>query len=485
MERRQKTETGRDGVRWLRTIGLFVLPVAAILTSGGCSKEFEEGSDNPAEGQLNEITISPESMGDVAMDTRAVSGVDENKISDLWVIQLNSAGTAQVQGPQYITTVSGSGTSYTVNVNIKQTASRIYFIANTHNNTLYKNASTSALVEDKYLWVTYEAALAQENTLPMSAYFSGTPTVENMKNISLKRAVAKLTFKLAADIQNGGSFELTSVKVCNVPKVLHLYRDPSKLDPGTDAGSCYPAKSINWNWNWTDLTPSDKTLSATAKECGWCYLSENGRGTGTATDQKNKTAATALGGVTGQGYYATYVDVRGNFKNAVNETFDVSYRIYLGSNAISNYDVKRNTHYTVTATIKGLNELDARIEINGATLAKSYYDYTDNMTGWFVYAQADASSSGMTWENALRECDKTTGWRLPTKTELGLILCLRDTWKNGSNGLAANWYWTSTEDPSNSSNAYIVNFGDYGLSKNGIKSSVKSDKYFVRCVRGL
>ena len=246
MERRQKTETGRDGVRWLRTIGLFVLPVAAILTSGGCSMEFEEGSDNPAEGQLTEITLSPETMGEVAMDTRAVSGVDENKISDLWVIQLNSAGTAQVQGPQYIKTVSGSGTSYTAEATIKQMASRIYFIANTHNNTLYKGVKTTSDVEAKTLAVTNEASIAS-GTLPMVGYFSGTPTVENMKNISLKRAVAKLTFKLAADIQNGGSFELTSVKVCNVPKVLHPYRDPSKLDPGTSAGRCYPAASAGVN----------------------------------------------------------------------------------------------------------------------------------------------------------------------------------------------------------------------------------------------
>lgn len=479
MERRQKTETGRDGVRWLRTIGLFVLPVAAILTSGGCSKEFEEGSDNPAEGQLTEITLSPETMGDVAMDTRAVSGVDENKISDLWIIQLNSTGREQLQGPQYITAITGSGTSYTAKAKIKAEASLVYFIANTHNNMLFNDAKTSALVAAKTLAVTNEASIAS-GTLPMVGYFSGTPTAENMKNISLKRAVAKLTFKLAADIQNGGSFVLKSVKVCNVPKVLHPYRDPSKLDPGTNALMCYPATTAGVNGEFTDITPSDKTLSATAKECGWCYLPENGRGTGTATDQKNKTAVTALGGATGQGDYATYVDVRGNFKNTVNETFDVSYRIYLGSDAISNYDVKRNTHYTVTATIKGVNELDARIEVNGATLAFKYYDYTDNMTGWFVYAQADASSSGMTWQNALLECVKTTGWRLPTITELRIMNCMRDTWSDESNGYPYNqYYWSATE--SSSSNAVSVGMGYWGA----LNRVDKNETHLVRCVRGL
>lgn len=465
-------------MRWLRTIGLYVLPAAAIITSGGCSKEFEVGSDNPAEGQLTEITLSPESMGDVAMDTRAVSGVDENKISDLWIIQLNSSGTDQLQGPQYITAVTGSGTSYTAKAKIIGEASRIYLIANTHNNMLFNGAKTTRLVAATTLAVTNEASIAS-GTLPMVGYFSGTPTAENMNNISLKRAVAKLTFKLAADIQNGGSFELTSIKVCNVPKVLHPYRDPSKLDPGTNAFSCYPATTDGVKGEFTDITPSDKTLSATAKECGWCYLPENGRGTGTATDQKNKTAVTALGGATGQGAYATYVNVRGRFKNTVNETFNVSYRIYLGSDAISNYDVKRNTHYTVTATIKGLNELDARIEINGASLRFQYYDYTDNMTGWFVYARTDASSSVMSWQNALLECAKTTGWRLPTISEFYIMSCMLNDWKEISNGFTTNNYWSATETSSGNALTFYINHWGGGHDED--KTNVNS----VRCVRGL
>ena len=91
------------------------------------------------------------------------------------------------------------------------------------------------------------------------------------------------------------------------------------------------------------------------------------------------------------------------------------YRIYLGADAVSNYDVKRNTHYTVTATIKGVSEMDARITIGAETLNPSpdFYDYTDNLTGWFVYARTDASTMLMSWQDALLECAKTPGWRLP------------------------------------------------------------------------
>lgn len=479
MERKQKTVTGHDGVRWLRTFGLPVLLLVAILFLGGCSKEPLEESGNGQDGVLTEITLSPESMGEVAMDTRAVSGVDENKVSDLWVIQLNGDGTAALAGPRYfsgsqLTNASGK---YTVKMKIKAENSRLYFIANTHNSDLYNYATISALVEAKAQSVSNEASLAAGNTLPMAGYFSGTPTVADLKNISLKRAVAKLTFKLAASLPNGCSFSLTSVKVCNVPKVLHLYRDPSKLDPGTTDGNCYPATSAGVLGEFADLTPSDKTLSATAKDCGWCYLPENGRGTGTATKQEDKTAATALGGATGQGNYATYVVVRGNYTNANNDTFDVSYRIYLGSDAISNYDVKRNTHYIVTATVKGIHEFDARIEINGGTLALPYYDYTDNLTGRFVYAQTNASD-GTTWQGALTECVKTSGWRLPSRKELELMFCMRDTWTEESNSFNGQIYWSETMGASDE--AYDVDF-----SNGAAYTDATTGFYPVRCIRSL
>lgn len=462
----------------LRAAALSLLAAGLLVT--GCSKEPFEGPDGP-EGELTEITCFSESMGEVTMDTRAVSGVDESKITDLWVVQLNSGGTAALAGPQYfsgsqLTNASGK---YTVKMKIKAADSRIYFIANTHNSTLYNDATTSALVEAKTLAVTNEASLAAGNTLPMAGYFSGTPTVTALKNVTLKRAVAKMTFKLAA---NTNYFKLTSVKVYNVPKVLHPYRDPSKLDPGTTTNNCYPATSEDFIGEFVDLTPDDKTLSSTAKEIGWCYLPENGRGTGTATDQMNKTAATALDGATGQGNYATYVVVRGikELAYSENEVLDLSFRIYLGSDAISNYDVKRNTHYTVTATINAsLNVLDVRIEVNGATLAFPFYDYTENLTGRFVYAQTNAGAGSMTWSNALLECAKTVGWRLPTMKELNIMYCLRDTWEKTSNGFSGNYYWASNSR--STSFAQNMHFSSGRLSDDNRTSTAP----YVRCIRGL
>ena len=475
----EKTKIGNKRMRACHVAGTWLFAAALLL--GGCSKEPTEAMGGPTGGQPMEITFLPESMGEVAMDTRAVSGVDENRIKDLWVIQFNADGTALLQTPQYITTVTSWGTSYKVRAKIIKTSdSSLYFIANTGDNTLYSDVSTAADVESKTLAVTNEASLAPGNALPMCGCYTGKPSA-SVSDVAMKRAVAKVTFKLAVDIP--GDFALTSVKVYNAPTALQPFRDTSKLDPGTSEADCYPATSVGFIGEFADLTPEDKTLTATAKECGWCYLPENGRGTGSATDQRNKTAATALGGAEGQGNYATYIEIVGDYTSDLGYKYTGTiYRIYLGADAVSNYDVKRNTHYTVTATIKGVSEMDARVTVGTETLNPSpdFYDYTDNLTGWFVYAKTDASTMLMSWQDALLECAKTPGWRLPTMAELEIIYCMRDTWEVASNGFYDNYYWSATEY--DSSNAWYVSFSD-GVSTDTYIA--KSSSLFVRCVRGL
>lgn len=466
----------------LRAAALFLFAAGLL---AGCTEEPFEEPGGP-EGELTEITLSPESMDEVAMDTRAVSGVDENKITDLWIIQLNGSGTAQLQDPQYITTISGSGSVYIVKAGIRAMNSRIYFIANTHDSTLFDGATTSASVEAATLAVADEASLVAGNTLPMAGYFSGTPALANLANISLKRAVAKLTVKLVSDITDGGSFTLTSVKVHNVPKVLHWFRDPSKLDPKNVAADCYPAVSAGVNENWMDMTPSDKTLGTAAKECGWCYLPENGRGKGTADDQNDKTAATALGGARGQGDYATYIEIIGDYTTDLGLRYPgTKYRFYLGYNVYNDYNVQRNMHYTATATIKGLHKLDARITVGSEILNSNpdYCDYTDNRTGRFVYARTDVGSGAVkTWMSAQLECAKTPGWRLPNSTELNIMYCMRDEWTSTSNGFSNNIYWSGT--CISGTTFWNRNLGvDDGSGIVGSNDMTASR--FVRCIRAL
>lgn len=476
-----KTETNnqtglRAGIG--RRAGVAALPalLSVGLLLGGCTEEPLAIPGGSIDG-MTEISFVTESMGEVELESRSLSGIDENLIEDMWVIQLNSDGTKPLLPPQYISTVGGSGATHTVKAQVKFRESRLYFVANTHNQTLYSDIETAADVAAVTMEVAGESAFASGG-LPMVGTWSGTPSTTDLNAIALTRAAAKVTFKLAADLAEGHTFTLRSVKVHNVPQRLHPYRDPAKLDPGKDAAATYPATSVPFAADWADLTPADKSLSAEAKVCGVVYLPENARGTGTAADQKQKTALTALGGEQ-QGNYATYIYIRGEY-GADGRSFDVTYSLYLGGDAVSNYDVKRNTHYTVTATIRGIDEMDARITFFRTDLGQKYYDYTDNGSARFLYAQANALSSGTTLKAAMSECQKKDGWRLPTLTELDIIFCMRDTWQSTSNGMTAQNYWTSTPDSGNPNACYYMNFATGENPGSGVNGP-----NYVRCVRVL
>lgn len=435
-----------------------LLVLCAALGSAGCTKEPAEGPA-PADGTvMAEVTLTPEFMQQI--DVRSVDGADENIVKDVWVLQFNSPGTALLQDPQYITSLSGSGGSYKLSTRFVLQASRVYFIANTHNSTLFTkdNATTEAKAkaESATLAVASEADLASANGIPMSGSWSGRPDpmFGISGSVSLARAIAKVTFNLSAALPAGHTFTLKSIKVKKVPKVVHYFRSNPSSTP-------HPATSVAWFDDYASAT-YDEALTATAKTLWW-YLPENMRGTGRATDQRDKTADTAP---LNQGDYCTCIEVSGMYNTGV-FIYNVIYRIFLGEDNTKDYNLKRNTHYTVTVKIKGINTFDTRI----TRTPENYLDYTDNGSPMFAVATADLSGT-KNWNAALKSCP--AGWRLPTLQELMLMWVYKGelgTW-------ASDYYWSSTESNFNTSNAWYVQF-PYGITS----AHAKSNGHYVRCIR--
>lgn len=56
----------------------------------------------------------------------------------------------------------------------------------------------------------------------------------------------------------------------------------------------------------------------------------------------------------GNNQAATYITITGQFRDHQNHYSDVTYKIYLGGDNYSNFDILRNTHYFNTVVIKGL-----------------------------------------------------------------------------------------------------------------------------------
>ena len=111
---------------------------------------------------------------------------------------------------------------------------------------------------------------------------------------------------------------------------------------------------------------------------------------------------------------------------------------------------------------------------------------TDNVTGLLWEKTADANSR--TWDQAITYCNDLnlgghdSGWRLPALVELDSIMDLSvDTGTAAINpiftGTAAAGYWSSTEDPDDSANAWIL---DFGTTENDIVA--KTGANYTRCV---
>jgi hypothetical protein len=129
--------------------------------------------------------------------------------------------------------------------------------------------------------------------------------------------------------------------------------------------------------------------------------------------------------------------------------------------------------------------------VRGNSSATSFTDnsdgtVTDQKTG-LMWQQATSSSS-MNWEAALTYCEGLTlasqsDWRLPNIKELSSIVdrSQDNPWIDTTAFQVASspFYWSSTARVVDTSRAWDVDF-----SLGYVHTNVKSDSYYVRCVRG-
>ncbi len=338
--------------------------LCAVLLAG-CAKD--PAAETPElGGEGGEVTVQftfkPEIIPEI--EVKSVAGADENTIKDIWVIQLNTAGTAQLQAPKYISSLTAIGNSYQAYLTLQAQSGKVYFIANTGNSSLYTSATTQALIEAKTLEVVSESSLFTNSMTPMSGVWTGTPGAMGIEgNVPLTRAVSKVTLKLSADLPSGETFKPTAIQVRQVPNTLQYFRDPDKITTGMPYPTLASGQTVDYAADKTITT----ALTATPQTLTW-YVPENARGTGTATAQHEKADASLM--PSGQSAYCTYIEIAGDYLLS-GSLHNVFYRIYLGADNTSDYNLLRNRNYTLNTVIKGINEADTRVEDLGFNLSKN------------------------------------------------------------------------------------------------------------------
>lgn len=187
---------------------------------------------------------------------------------------------------------------------------------------------------------------ALENApFPMSAEQAISVRDDMQIAVSLIRAVAKVNFSYTVAADFAKSFCVKSVQLHNVPRSAILFGSSRADNAGAVA----------------DMAPVE--TSATTYIATY-YLLENRQGENISINeqqQKNETRAPQ---------YATYIAITGEA-----DGIKVMYRIYLGENNTTDFNVTRNRVYNIDARILGMNTIDWRVstaELSVVPFAESY-----------------------------------------------------------------------------------------------------------------
>lgn len=285
-------------------------------------------------------------------------------------------------------------------------------------------------------------------TLPMSAVMTVAiaPDKENntvtLPTLSVRRTVAKIAYNIRV-ADKVPDLELYSVQLFSIPVRTGLF-----------------AAAASASTSEKDFTeaPLVELPDAARRSCsGVQYLFENPQGTvSSITDQRDKNADNAPA-------CASYLMIRAARGNRT-----LYYRVYLGRNNTTDFNVGRNTSHTLDITISGDNEVDTRVL--GYTLSVTD-DFESNRIGSYcvlpfnasLYVNIERTKSEPTLTGALELLTPTDGTLLVDYDECTSRLDLPINRQQGSNYYEVIYYPEPLVTAAHAQLAYEVRVRDsYG-----------------------
>ncbi len=303
-------------------------------------------------------------------DTKAatvLTGAQDSKVYNVWAIQFNAAGKL-VGNPYYTSDIPNPGTAtgvdatYKVSVNLtanSETGGKVYFIANTNSPTFFNatNAATETALAAVVQSITSQWAPTAAGGVPMLGMYTGAVSASAAlgSDVTMKRLVAKVILKYKVNTSFTG-FTIDNIALKNVASKIYFKSEPTGIWPAKADGS-------HIDYAAEDLTKA--VVSGDYKTFTW-YIPENLRSViSGVTDMGNRTLDKTDG-------KATYIEIKGTLKSAA-KCEKATYSILLGDPNTNkgDFNVKRNTVYTVTVDIQGTNIADKRITVESFDMNNS------------------------------------------------------------------------------------------------------------------
>ena len=457
----------------LSSIRILLMGFLVIGMFGSCSKDPQESGAVTGEQSGSTVRVafdlSQEFMQSITV--KADDAVDENLVTDVWVLQLTSSG-AQAQSPQYINKVDAAGSDYRVTVDLRSVAGQVWFIANTHDASAFNGSFSLTKMQTIYRKVVSESDLTTKGSIPMQGIWKGTPGAGGVPDrVGLKRSLCRVTLNLSGQLPAGDTFILQTISVKQVPAALFYAHNDDQIAqypyPDLVTGSLGTVdfvQSVNISY---DQNPS------AVQSFTW-LLPENARGIGTATLPTEKTGDT---GPSGQAKYTTYLELVGDYTPSGKATSRTSYMIYLGADNTTDYNLLRGHAYTVNTVIKGVNSSDNRIDLIDAL------DYTDN--GCALFGLMPNPENGTELSVFANEALNNTGcpehYHVPSRAELMIVYAYYNALPT------ANLYgsYVTADRGSNSTTIFSVNLDSRWGGQVSADTYGNYTKYTLRCVRDV
>ncbi len=194
-------------------------------------------------------------------------------------------------------------------------------------------------------------------TASASGYFlmSGSLPLQQLSGkgdivVPLTRAVSKITLKADySGLDDGVSITVDNVSLCNIPKEVVLFGENRVVS----ADGAVEGESRD------GLNREELQMGISF------YQFENLQGDLLVGNVSQKEKVWPQGSL----YASTcsYVEMKGRYISPVKEG-EIVYRFYLGNDMLSNFDVKRNTHYILTVNFSGDGSIDEnswRVDVSG------------------------------------------------------------------------------------------------------------------------
>lgn len=268
-------------------------------------------------------------------------GEEENSIHNITVFQFD--GTGSDSDPLVMVRYADSNLDnlslgFMQPINDPNKQQLLYFVANT-GKELQNFSGTYGDLRQQLISVNESGK--SDGIMPMTASLTTIISAQQEKlTIKFVRRLAKIN--VTCSVAGGFSFTPARLQLRNVPVATCV---------GSSAETVPEAASEKYQ-NYLAVS-EDVTGGYT-----W-YMPENKRGTGKATSEKEKTEATAPDE---QGEYCTYVEISG-LQNDGTSSKLVSYRVYLGNDNTSDYNVESNQIYNVNFNLTGINTDDKRVQV--------------------------------------------------------------------------------------------------------------------------